>query len=394
MPATLFSRRPTIAITLNTAWNIYNFRLGLAKALLAAGYRVLAIAPPDKQVAAIEATGCRFIPLEELRRKSTNPAQDVRLLLALRRIYEQEQVDLALHYTIKPVIYGTLAAHWSGVRTINTLTGLGYAFMARTPMHYLVRGLYRTALRYADRVWFQNEDDQRFFLQKGLVDPAQSGVVRGSGIDLDAFRPLPRQRQDKRFRFLFIGRLLSDKGIHELISAAQQLRAKDSEVEIHVLGALDQGNPAAIAAGQLAAWRASETIIYHAPTDNVRPFIREADALVLPSYREGLPRVMLEGLAMAKPLITTDVPGCRETVHDGVNGYLVPAKDSAALAAAMLRMRKLSAEELVAMGQAGYELAHTYFDEALIVDRYLETIRQLLGQDEPAGSPVKESSRV
>lgn len=367
---------PTISIVINTAWNIRNFRSGLIRALLHEGYQVLAIAPPDEEVKAIEALGARFIPLRRLSRKGTNPVQDLRLAQELYHIYRREGVDVALHYTIKPVIYGSFAARLTGVRCVNTITGLGYAFLSDGLINKAVQRLYRLALRRADLTFLQNQDDYNLFVESGLSKAERTAVVHGSGINTAHFSPVDMPSDPKHF--LFIGRLLYDKGIVEFSEAASIVKRQHPDASFHVLGALDKGNPAAIDPGVLQSWIDDDIIHYHGTVADTRPYIARCTAVVLPSYREGLPRVMLEGMSMAKPLIATDVPGCRETIMHGENGFLVPVKNSQVLADAMERICKMDKTPLSEMGKKGRELALNQFDEGQIVRQYLDTIERLL----------------
>ena len=367
----------TIGIVLNTAWNIYNFRLGLVRALLAAGYRVVAIAPPDDYVAAIEETGATFVPLKQLSRKGVNPIRDLQLYQELWRIFKQQQLDAVLLYTIKPNIYGAWAAKRAGIPSIATVTGLGYSFMQGGLVHQIVKRLYRSAFKAASRVAFQNRDDKALFEQLQLASPNQTLLIKGSGINTDYFKPLPKTRTDDQFVFLFVGRLLYDKGIRELLEAAEQLQTARANTAFWVVGAIDAGNPSAVDAALVQRYHEQQAIHYWGTSNDVRSLIREADAVVLPSYREGLPRVMLESLAMAKPVITTDVAGCRETVVHGHNGYCVPAKDSDRLLEALLQLRDSTPKEREGMGQAGRALALEEFDERTIIQHYLELLRQL-----------------
>lgn len=370
------SKPLTIAIVLNTAWNIYNFRLGLIKHLMQAGHRVIAIAPPDAYVEDIEAAGCRFYSLPNLQRKGTNPVYDLRLTYNLYTIYKTEQVDVVLHYTVKPVVFGTLSAKLAGVKAINTLTGLGYAFISDGFVSKIVRSLYRISLRFSHKVLFQNRDDRQLFLDHHLVSEKLTGIVHGSGINTAYFKPATKDLTNGATRFLFIGRLLYDKGIKEFIEAAKMILERYPKAQFHVIGELDTGNPSTIDPNELKAWREAGIIRYHGRMDDVRPHINKCDALVLPSYREGLPRVMLEGMSMAKPLIATDVPGCRETIEHGRNGFLVQVRDSVTLFEAMEKMILMGKKERAKMGINGREMALQRFDERQIVKQYLEMIEE------------------
>ena len=365
-----------IAIVANTAWNLYNFRQGLIRALLQTGHEVYLLAPEDEALPKLlEAVGHPpFLALQHLSRKGTKPWEDYALYRELRGHYRRLNIDLALHYTIKPNIYGVLAAHSVGARAWATVTGLGYSFLSTGLVHHLVKRLYRWAFRRAERVIFQNEDDRQLFLDLDLVDEAKTALVPGSGIRTDVFAPQSKPADAPPFMCLFVGRLLYDKGVREFLEAAAKLKAKHPLMDFYLVGALDEGNPSALDPALLAEYEAKGIVRYMGPSEDVRSWIARCEVLVLPSYREGLPRVMLEGMAMAKPLITTDAPGCRATVKHGENGLLVPIKDAESLAEAMSRLFLAPPELRQAMGQAGRARALAEFDEQGIIKRYLAWI--------------------
>ena len=375
MPSEIQARH--VALVANTTWNIANFRMGLVNALLQEAYRVSVIAPTDDSVAVVTATGARHLPLQLLARKGTNPVSDYRLLRELRSLYQEHEVDVALQYTIKPVIYGTLAARKSATRTISTLTGLGYAFLSRGVVNQVVLRLYRLALRYAERIYFQNSDDRALFESLKLIPAGIAGVIPGSGINLGHFEVAAYPREEATFDVLFIGRLLFDKGVVELIEAARQLRTVYPSVRLHLVGAVDAGNPAAVAQAQLDEWTALEWVTYHGEVDDTRPFIRTAHVVVLPSYREGLPRVMLEAMAMARPTVTTDVPGCRDTVVEGETGFLTAVKNADSLREGLQQMIDLPRAERERMGLRGRKRAEEVFAEPIIIQHYLSALREL-----------------
>lgn len=316
--------KKTIAIVANSSWNIYNFRQPLIKQLKLAGYRVLVIAPVDEYIHYLnDSYFTRHIPLRFLAAQRKNPLWDLLLLWELYRIYRREKPGLVLHFTIKPNIYGSLAARWAGIRSVPTVTGLGYAFLHNGLLSRLARSLYQLAFRGIARAIFHNEDDRRLFIREKLIVEENTMVIPGSGVNTNHFRPLPRPDTDKVV-FLFIGRLLHDKGIREFATAARELRRLAPRAECWVVGQLNPEYPAAVTQQELLQWIEEHHIHYLGSTKDVRPFIKQAHALVLPSYREGLPRAIIEAMAMGKPIITTDTAGCRETVEPGCNGYLTP----------------------------------------------------------------------
>jgi glycosyltransferase involved in cell wall biosynthesis len=282
-----------------------------------------------------------------------------------------------LGFTIKPNIYGCLAAARAGIPAIANISGLGTVFIRRGPLLALVTRLYRRALRRAAVVFFQNPDDRQLFLENRLVRPGQARLLPGSGVDLDRFRPVPLP--DGRPIFVFIGRLLGDKGVRELVAAARRVRAKRADVTIQLLGPLDEGNRTAIARDELDRWVAEGTVDYLGETDDVRPFVEQATAVVLPSYREGLPRSLLEAGAMARPLVATDVPGCREVVEHGVNGFLCRVRDPGSRGEAMLELAELPPERRTAMGLESRRKIEQRFSEAVVIAAYLDALGEVGG---------------
>ena len=366
-------------IGLNTAWNFVNFRAGLVRAMVDAGYEVVAVAPPDAHVDRLKQLGCRFIPLP-MDGHGRHLGRELALLYRLWRLLRQERPDVYLGFTIKPNIYGALAARCLGIPVINNITGLGMVFARDDLFARWVKRLYRVALRRSRKVFFQNDEDLALFVQAGLVKPAVTARLPGSGIDTTRFplTPLPNQSP---LRFLLIARLLWEKGVGEYVQAARMLKARGLAAEFELLGFVDDNNRAAVSGGQLREWEAEGVVRYLGSSDDVRVQIAQADCVVLPSYyREGTPRTLLEAAAMGRPLITTDSIGCRDVVDDGINGHLCRPRDADDLAAKMVAVVELSAQARTAMGQAGRTKIAQEFDERIVIDRYLDAMAQILGR--------------
>ena len=319
-----------VAVVGETAESILSFRGDLLRSMAASGHEVLAIAPEHDASAraAVEAMGVAFATVP-LHRAGMNPLHDVTTVVSLTRAFREFRADVVLVYAAKPVVYGLIAARLARVRLrVALITGVGSALaggpgVRRRTLSMLLRSLYAVGLRQAQLVFFQNPDDERLFRSLGLVRNHHRVVrVNGSGVDLARFSlvPLP----PPPVTFLMIGRLIRDKGVGEYVEAARRVRHAHPEVRIQLLGALDL-NPSRISAQELEAWRAEGAIEYLGSTSDVRPFLSRAHVCVLPSYGEGMPRSVLEAMAMGRAVLTTDVPGCRETVEDGRNGFLVPA---------------------------------------------------------------------
>jgi glycosyltransferase involved in cell wall biosynthesis len=345
---------------------LISFRGDLIAAMASAGHEVIACAPGAHPEVAdgLRARGARYLPVA-LDRSGTNPVADLSTLFSLRRLFRQLRPDLLLAYTPKAVIYGTSAAQLAGVPQIFAMiTGLGYAFiegheLKRRVLRQISRQLYRASLAGCDAIFFQNRDDLDEFRRTGIV-AADKPLIRvdGSGIDTDRFDFAPVAPQPPTF--LLIARLLRDKGIVEYVEAARRVRAQYPNARFRLLGPPDP-NPSGLSAEQVERWHAEGAIEYLGEAADVRPHLRASTVYVLPSYREGMPRTVLEAMATGRAIITTDAPGCRDTVIEGANGFLVPPRDADALAAAMRRFIE-QPELAVTMGERSREVAVQRFD--------------------------------
>ena len=362
-----------ILITVNAAWNVLNFRRPIVAAMIADGHRVTVLAPRDDSVATLESFGCRFLHLE-MNVNGLNPLQGIKLFGRMRKVFHVEQPDAIFSYTIKNNIFGAIAARSLGIPFIPNVTGLGTAFLSGGFLQYVAEGLYRRAFRNLGVIFFQNDDDRDFFLERKLVTAEQAILLPGSGIDLNHFAATDYAKNKDAPVFLMIARLLRDKGVLEYVAAARKVKSDHPHARFQLLGAVDATNRTAIDAVTVQSWHDEGTIEYLGSTDDVRPFIAASHCVVLPSYREGAPRTLIEAAAMARPLIATDVPGCRSVVEDGTTGLLCEARSSKSLAATCLSFLGLSRNEGFAMGRAGRAKMEVEFDQSLVVEAYRDAI--------------------
>lgn len=363
-----------IVATVNAAWNLVNFRMGVLRALIAQGHEVVAVAPEDPvSRAALEQAGIRLVALP-MDSAGVSPVRDLALLANFRRVLARERPAVMLGYTIKPNVYGSIAARTLGIPTLNNISGLGTGFMRAGLLNRVVRGLYRVGLAGAHTVFFQNGDDLAQFASLKLVRPEQATLLPGSGIDLARFAPAPPADPGRPLRFLLVARMLWDKGIGEYVEAARMVRRDHPDVRFGLLGGLGVENRTAIPGETVQDWVREGVVEYHPAVPDVREAMTEADVIVLPSYREGTSRVLLEASALARPMITTDVPGCRDVVEDGVAGLLCQVKDAESLADAMRRMIALTPAERQAMGRAARSRVERDYDERRVIDIYLRRI--------------------
>lgn len=361
-----------VAIVLNTSWNIFNFRLNFVKALLAKGYEVHTIAPHDNYTQHLEALGCVHHDVK-MDSRGANPIKDIALTFELWGIYRKLRPDIILHYTIKPNVYGTLAASMLKIPTINNVCGLGTVFLKNNLVSAVAVALYKFAFRFPKKVFFQNSDDLALFLEKKLVPAKSADLIPGSGIDLNYFQPMEFKRNDS-FTFLLISRLITDKGILEYIEAVKSLKRKGVNARFQLLGAKDPEHKRGIQLPVIDEWIQSNTIEYLGTTDDVRKFIQKADCIVLPSYREGTPRTLLEAASSSKPIVATDVPGCHNVVIDNYNGLLCKLKDVDDLALKMEQMILLDDNTIKKFGENGRKKIEFEFDENLVISKYLQEI--------------------
>jgi glycosyltransferase involved in cell wall biosynthesis len=371
-----------IWIAANTTWNLFNFRAGLIRALLNAGYRVTAFSPKDKYVEQVKALGVRHVHLP-LDNSGTNPAKEALTVLRLYNLLRRSRPSLLLTFTPKPNIYGSIAAARLGISVISNVAGLGRAFVEPGWLNMVSRVLYRVALRHPARIFFQNRDDVELFLKARLVERGRIDLLPGSGVDVERFTPA-QKKESGLFVFLFVGRLLADKGVREFVGAARMLRPEGEGFECRILGFIDERDPSSIQLDELRQWEAEGVVRYLGGSDRVADIMADADCVVLPTYyREGCPRSLLEASAMAIPTIAADSTGCRDIVTEGENGFLCRPRDVSDLANKMRRMLNLSFEQRGRMGLVARKKVLDRFDEKIVIARYLTAVKEVLGETPP-----------
>ncbi|HIF9343143.1 TPA: glycosyltransferase family 4 protein [Photobacterium damselae] len=368
----------SIVISANTSWYLYNFRRNTILSLLDKGYSVTAIAPRDSYSEKLELLGAKFININ-IEQGGTNPINDLKTLKNFNDIYSSGNYDVVLNFTPKNNIYSTLAAKKNNIKVINNIAGLGVLFINENITSKIARLLYKISQRKADKIFFQNEDDKKLFLQHGLAKEAITDRLPGSGADLSRFELTPTS-DDGVVRFLLIARMLYDKGIGHYVEAARELKAKyDDKVEFNLLGFLAVENPSAVSKEDMQGWVDEGIVNYLGVSDEVEKEIAKADCMVLPSYyREGVPKSLLEAGAMGKPIVTTNNVGCRETVDDGINGYLCDVRSTSSLIECLDKMINHTHQERVEMGVRSREKIEREFDEKIVINKYLDAINVLL----------------
>lgn len=367
-----------VVLASNMAWTIYNYRLPVVRALQAAGYKIVIVAPVDESVSRLmNEPGIELFPLKKFKRNTTSIASNLAMIAEFYAVYKQINPDFVIHFGLQANIFGNLGAWLARVRSICVVTGLGYTFLHKGIVPWITRWLYRFSFVYPEKVLFENDDDRHLFIESKMVRQAKTIHVPGCGIDTKFFRLQPTFFNPGKLVFLFIGRLLYDKGLREYAASAQQLKVAFPNAECWILGHLDDENPAHIHREELVQWVQAGFIQYKGVTDDVRPIIAQCDWVVLPSYREGLSRVLLEAMAMGKPIITTDVPGCKETVVNGKSGFVVPARNSEALLAAMKICCTLPPNTQKQMGLYGREMVVRTYEASIVGNMFADLIKKL-----------------
>lgn len=362
----------------NTDWYLYNFRLPLARGLQRDGHQVILLSPPGPYATLLQEAGFAWQEIS-LSQRGINPVREALVLLRLVRLYRREKPDLVHHFTIKCVLYGSLAAKLTGIRfVINAVTGLGYVFSeSRDQPKWLrawVKFLYKLALR-GTHVIFQNPDDRGAFVEAGLTTQKDTALIRSSGVDIDHFSPQPER--DGVPLVILPARMFWEKGVGEFVNAARLLKEKGCQARFALVGDTDPGNRSSVPAEQIEAWEEEQVVEWWGWKENMPEVYGEAHLVCLPSYREGVPKTLIEAAACGRPIVATDVPGCKEIVRHGENGLLVPPQDPLALSSALEELI-LSPSLRQQMGERGRTIAVNEFSISKVVSETLEVYKALL----------------
>lgn len=326
----------------NTSWSMFQFRADLMRKFINTGNKVVVIAPKDEWSCSIQNLGIEFIELT-VDRKGINPFKDVAYTFKLTQILLHVKADIVLSYTVKPVLYGTLAAWICRVpQRIAINTGLGYAFTHNNSVTKFIKILYSILLKFSTEVWFLNSDDLKSFVAQNLVGKHKTFLLPGEGVNIEHYVPIPVAQENKKTTFALIARMLWDKGIGLYVTVAEEIKKIHPNVIFLLIGPIDDGNPQGIPSSTLQRWNADGNIHYLGSIKDVRNILKDIDCLIHPTYyKEGLPRILIESNAMGIPCITTEVPGCRDVILNGINGFLVPPQDKEKLKEAIIKFMEL-----------------------------------------------------
>jgi glycosyltransferase involved in cell wall biosynthesis len=366
-----------IVFSSNSSWSVYNFRLNLLLDLSKRGYNVIIVAPPGEYLNKLKENGFEISPIE-INNYSKGILDNLYLIYKLYIKYKYLKPDIVLHNAIKPNIYGSLVCGILKIPVINNISGLGSLFISDSYLKKIAVFFYRLSQKKAFRVFFQNKFDFDLFLKLKIINTFQAALIPGSGVDLERFKPQKKLFFDNTLKFCFVGRLIKDKGIYEYIQAAEKIKEKYINVEFYILGEMMPQNPNSISQIDLNNWHNKKIIHYLGKTDFVENELNKFDCVVLPSYREGLSRVLLEASSMAIPIITTNVPGCVDVVENNINGFVAKVKDVDDLILQIEKIINLSKIERDIMGENGRKIIENKFDEKIVINTYLKTINEIL----------------
>jgi len=369
-------KKPKIAFVSNDSWGLYNFRMGVIRKLRELGYEIIIIAGEDNYTRKIRKEGFNFYPANT-NVFSTNPVNEIKFLWQLYKLYRKTKPDFIFHYTIKPNIYGTMVAAMLRIPSVSIVAGLGLlANHEKSNVMFIARNLYRITARFSKELWFLNQVDRKFFKRKIVFAKNKLHVLPGEGIDLERFHPSPYKNSEGKIAFIFAGRMLWAKGLKELAIAAKEIKNKYPGTTFQLLGFFDPTNPNSVSREQIESWHKTGLFEYLGETEDVIPFLQNADCIILPSYREGISRLLLEASALGKPSIASDVVGCREIVEHGKTGFLCKPKNSEDLIKAIEDFILLSPDAHKQMGINARKKVEQEFDEKIVINEYIKTLEK------------------
>jgi glycosyltransferase involved in cell wall biosynthesis len=368
-------KKNRIIISANVIFTIANFRKELIKFLVQNEFEIICVASKDElsnnAVDILNNLGVKFVEIS-VSRKGINPIEDLAYLFNLIKIYKEYRPKAVLHFTIKPNIYGTIACKLLNIPSINTINGLGSGIIKDNLLSKVLKFLYKVSLKYSHKILFQNNDDKDFFIENKIISEKKIAIVPGSGVDTAYFDN--SESNNKNLTFILIARLLKDKGIYEYIQAIKEIKKSSSNAVFLLAGQFDHNNPSAIKENEVKSWQEEKLIEYIGKTDDIKDFFKLSDVVVLPSYREGLSRVLIEAASASKPIITTNVAGCKDVVVENVNGYLCELKSISSLKECIEKMCDISQEERYAMGCNSKKISKNKFDKEIVNQIYLNEI--------------------
>lgn len=367
--------RNRVAILSNTFWSIYNFRQKLIDAIIEEGYEVYIMAPYDEYYEYLKKKYTSVVVLNTLKSKSLNVLNDFKLIYELWSLEKKYEFDYILCYTIKPNVYLNISLIFNkNVKIINTINGLGHLFIKRTFLSYIGFLLYKIALARSNFVVFQNIDDEKLFINLKLVQKRKVHLISGSGVDMKKF-DLGYLDHNRVENILFVGRLIKEKGIVEFVESAKKVKEIYPYLNIHIVGGFGLGNPSELNRVDFNKLIGDYDFHYHDHTDDIKKYFNKDTIIVLPSYREGLPKTLLEAASCRIPIITTNVPGCRDVVVDGINGFLCNAMDSIDLTKVLCKILSLDSKSLITLGENGRERVLQKFSDDIVIDHYLSLLK-------------------
>lgn len=369
------NKKENIIVSANLVSQVLNFRLGLIEELKK-NNTIYILAAKDSQysIEELEKIGCKYVETP-LTRRGTSIKDDLLLLKFYIQQFKKIKPKIVLQFTIKPNIYGSIAGKILKIPTINNVTGLGPSLFEKGVTKKIIKLLYRVSFKFPKKVFFQNDDDLKVFLDNKLVDYKICGRIPGSGVNIEKFKPLMKERTDNKFRFLFLGRINENKGVRLINEVSKMLKNKYPNVEFQLLGKVYPEEEKHISKNELKEWEKESNIKYLGTSKDVRKEIKECDCILFPSYyREGVPRSLIESAAMAKPIITTDNVGCKDIVNEGYNGFLAKPKDLNSLIEKIEKVLTMTKEELDQLGINGRMKAEKEFDEKIVIQKYIEAI--------------------